>query len=345
MTDVFVHLSGQDDNLGDSILRKALLGALRTPGIRAHVRLSMQTSDYVAGLGLDDADALYSDRSHWLAAARGATRPVFVLNAGEINLTRGTTYPNALTVSEARNVVGRRGILIGAGMGVRSPDEALGAKFDPLIRNATVLSWRDHASRDAAGTGIVRPDWAFALGSDTAHWRERSARPWLAVTLRFDRPEPDGQWLRAVRSLASRTGTSVVTVAQVARDAPRAVRLAEALDGRYLMAESTRHDIVERHVRSTYAKSVAVVSDRAHALVVGATEGAYPVGSAADAGKIARILGAAGLGTWTGTHEGLSGRVDNLPSTESGLAPAVDESRAQLAELTGRIQAAIAPGE
>jgi len=336
-----VHPSGQDDNLGDSALRRGLLAALRSPQATLHVLLSAQSSDYVSGLGLRGSDVIHERREDWLGVAQRARRPVFVLNAGEITLTRGQRYPNAATSTTIRNAVGTRGVSLAVGMGIKDPAAASAAVFDRVLHRSALVSWRDHASSEVAGVGAVAPDWAFALGPPTAAWTPVGARPFLAVTLRFDRPLPGERWMDAVRVLADRTATSVVTVAQVARDAPRAVRLAEALGGTFMVAPSTRHDVMERHVRSVYARSVAIVSDRAHALVFGATEGAYPLGSAEDPRKITRILGAAGLEDLSGPHDLLVERGDHLAAAHDRLAGAIGLARTEIRILTGGIRSVI----
>lgn len=338
MTDVFVSLSGQDDNLGDSALRAGLLRGLRLPDATVHVVLDGQSSDYVAGLALHATDRVYRDRGAWFGLAARSARPVYVLNAGEINPQPRRRFPRPEHVSEMRTVLGRGGIIIAAGLGLRDPAVSSHAVFDDVLRRAHVLAWRDHGSRDAVGIGDVAPDWAFALGSATSDWPAASSRPWITVTLRFDRPWPDDAWLREVRAFARRADCSLVTVAQVARDAPRAVALADALDGDYLVAPSTSHDALDRHVRDTFARSFAVISDRAHALIIGATEGAWPVGSAAQPQKIARILDAAQIGRLTGDHDGLASRLDGLGASTVDLAGAIDAARSSIGGLGGRIR-------
>jgi hypothetical protein len=238
-------------------------------------------------------------------------------------------------------VIDRGGVVIAAGVGLKDPALAATVQFDRALREASVMSWRDHASRDAAGFGDVAPDWAFTLGSESSTWSGREARRFVAVTLRFDRPWPEERWFNAVRALASRHDATIVTVAQVARDAPLAVRLAEALGGIYLVARSTCHDDLDTHVRSVYAQSLAVVSDRAHALIMGATEGAYPLGTAADPQKIKRLLDTAGVGALTGHHDGFAERAAGVEAQLPGLPAAIGQARGQLSDLTARIQAVL----
>ncbi|MEV7608315.1 polysaccharide pyruvyl transferase family protein [Microbacterium sp. NPDC089320] len=338
MRDAFVQPSGQDDNLGDSALRAGLLRALTHAGARVHVHLLGQTSDYVSGLPHLSNGALYTDRKGWLLSAESVPRPVYVVNAGEISPHADQPYPQPDRAREMERVVRRGGLVIAAGLGLKDLETAATVRFDSVLREAALVSWRDSGSRDAAGFGRVAPDWAFAEGSSTSAWRTEGDRPYTAVTLRFDRPWPDDSWISAVRGFAKRTGTTIATVAQVARDAPRAVQLAEVLNGHYLGAPSTRHDDLDRHVRGVYARSLAVVSDRAHALIMGATEGAYPLGTASDPQKIERILAVAGLGALTGHHDSIAGRADRVDSERTGLEAAVQASRAAIQSLTTRIR-------
>ncbi|MFT4228879.1 MAG: hypothetical protein QM602_01155 [Microbacterium sp.] len=337
---VFAHLSGQDDNLGDSVLRVAFLDALRGPGRHVHVFTGAQTSDY-GSVFPDGPDLTYhSERSLWLEAQDASTRPVHAFNAGEINPRPGV-FPVPRRAAECARVLASGGALIVAGIGIKDVTALEDVTFDAAFHQASVMSWRDRGSRDAAGFGECAPDWAYSLGTAAAQWASPSERLLLAVTLRFDRPWPGQAWVAAVRALAAATATRIVTVAQVARDAPRAVRLAEELGGEYLMAPSMRHDVLDAHVRDVYARSLAVVSDRAHGLIIGATEGAYPIGSAGDPQKISRLLDAAGLGALVGRYDELGELAARLETHLPGLAGSIDAARADVAALTTRIRVAM----
>lgn len=338
--DIFVELGGQDDNLGDSALRAGYLEAARGEGRRFHLFLGQQSADYVSGLPLAPTDQVYVERAAWIAASQAARRPVHLFNAGEI-VTRSGCYPLPGRSAELRQVVHAGGALIVAGVGLRDPEAAISLEFHPVFSGAALVSWRDTPSCDAAGFGEVAPDWAFALGSPTSDWTGSPSRPLLAVTLRFDRAWPEPSWLEAVRAFAANTSTRIVTVAQVARDAPRAVRLAEALGGEYLVAPSTSHRDLGAHVRSVYGQSLAVITDRAHGLVIGATEGAYPIGSASHPEKLSRTLAVVGLEGLVGSQAQLGEVAALLESRMPGLAPAVDAARTALDQLRLRIQTVI----
>lgn len=337
---VFAELPGQDDNLGDSALRVAYLDALRGPGRHVHLYLLTPTTDYTAAFDVAPDITVYEQRAPWARVQKESTRPVHAFNAGEINPRPGV-FPGPRRAAECARVLESGGALIVAGIGIKSVEHASDVTFDPVLRDASVMSWRDQGSRDAAGFGDFAPDWAYSLGTPITDWAPSTARPYLAVTLRFDRPWPGDEWVTAMRAFAIDSGTRIVTVAQVARDAPRAVRLAEVLGGEYLVPPSMSHDDLDAHVRAVYRQSLAVVSDRAHGLIIGATEGAYPIGSGSDPQKIVRLLAAVGLG-------GLVGRYDELPEFAarfdahvSGLAPAIHSARADIADLTSQIRAAM----
>jgi hypothetical protein len=338
--DIFAHWAGQDDNLGDSALRAAYMSAVKSPSARLHVFLGEPTADYVSGLPLTVEDQVYQKRSRWVAKQDSLRNPVRVLNAGEINPSRGV-FPSTQESLEIRRLLNAGGVLIAAGIGLKDPQAARTIQFDQVLRDASIMSWRDEPSRDAAGFGEVVPDWAFALGSPTDDWARPASRPLLSVTMRFDRAWPDQPWFDAVRRLAAHTSTRIVTVAQVARDAPRAVRLAEALDGEYLVAPSTRHADLAEHVRGIFRQSIAVVSDRAHGLIIGATEGAYPVGSGEDPQKICRLLMTAGVGSLVGRYDELPGFVARFADELPGLAAAIDSARDAVSDITRRIRATL----
>lgn len=337
---VYVHLGGQDDNLGDSALRAAYFLAAQGEGRRFHVHLGTPTSDYVSGVPLAPKHIVYAGRAEWAAASRQSPRPVVMFNAGEINPSPGV-FPDRQTAIQLRDAMDRGGAVIVAGIGMKDPASAERVRFHSVLQDAAVVSWRDEPSRDAAGFGDVAPDWAYSLGTATSDWAPTGSRPLLAITLRFDRAWPEPAWFEAVRSLAARTSTRIVTLAQVARDAPRAVRLAAELGGEYLVPPSMSHADLDAYSRAIYGQSLAVISDRAHGLIIGATEGSFPIGSAADPQKIARLLAAAGLGDLTGRYDELADFAERLEARLSALAPSIETARSDLVELRARIQTAM----
>ncbi len=305
-----------------------------------HVYLGEATGDFTASFAPASDVTIHSSRADWAEAEAVAARPVHAFNAGEINPRTGH-FPVPRRAAECARVLDAGGALIFAGIGIKNVDRLQGVTFDPVMRAASVMSWRDRGSRDGAGFGDFAPDWAYSEGAPVGEWAAVDERPFIAVTMRFDRAWPGDEWLADVRAFAAATQTRIVTVAQVARDAPRAVRLAEALGGEYVMPSSMRHDVLDEYVRAVYRQSLAVVSDRAHGLIIGATEGAYPIGSGSDPHKISRLLAAVGLGDLVGGYEQFGDFAARFESRLPSLAPAITAARAEIAALTGRIHAAM----
>lgn len=338
--EVFVDLTGQDDNLGDSALRTAYLRALRREDRRFHIFFDSPTADYLSGFELRETDCIYTERGKWVRTSVSTPRAIHLFNAGEID-PQGGKYPNPQRTAELRYGVCAGGTLIVAGIGFKDPQAAQGTQFPRVFREAPVVSWRDQGSREAAGFGDVAPDWAFSLGTETTEWKPTGSRPLLAVTMRFDRPWPEDSWFGAVAGLAAETSAQIVTLAQVARDAPKAVRLAEALGGRYLVPPSMSHAVLDAYAREIFRQSIAVISDRAHGLIIGATEGAYPIGSAANPQKITRILAAAGLGDLVGRYDQLGDFSSSVAERARQLPHAVERARKTVAQLQKRIDTVI----
>lgn len=338
---VFAHLSGQDDNLGDSALRLAYLEALRGPKRHVHIYLGEASSDFTAGFAPASDITLYDTRTEWSDAEAAVARPVHAFNAGEINPRAAGVFPVPRRAAECARVLDAGGALIFAGIGIKNVETLHDVVFDSVMREASVMSWRDEGSREGAGFGDFAPDWAYSEGASVEDWAPASARRFIAVTLRFDRAWPGEAWLAAVRAFAAATQTQIVTVAQVARDAPRAVRLARALGGEYVTPTSMRHDALDDYVRAVYRQSLAVISDRAHGLIIGATEGAYPIGSGSDPHKISRLLAAVGLGDLVGRYDQLTEFAARFEEQLPVLAPAIVSARADIVKLTSRIHDAM----
>ncbi|PPF69414.1 hypothetical protein C5C18_04455 [Rathayibacter tritici] len=296
-TRIFVNPSGQKENLGDSVLRRAYLDALRDRG-QLHVYAGTHSA-YISGLGLVAEDIVYHSRSSWLRAALAAgprdSRMGFALNAGEWVLDRrfliNSTWQTAL-LTRSRLGGGRP---VALGIALRRDQGALARRwFRRMLALTGTTSWRDPDSRDDLGVGTLAPDWAFALGSAAERFLPADRRRTIAVTLRGDRPAPGPIWLGTVRALARSLDATVVVVNQMQEDEQRCAELARDLDGTVLDWDaSVSHADHEERVRALYRDCAAVVSDRIHALILGMTEGAVPLGfTTGDPEKVRRTFAA-----------------------------------------------------
>ena len=196
---VFVDARGKTDNLGDSVLRRAWLDALRPLG-----DLNVLVGDdaqYTSGLGLADSDTADEQWGQWFRRAlRTGTREriVFALNAGEFSVHRQFAKRLAWQTALAAVARTRGGTVLLAGVGFRGDSTLLARGLRPVTALAGIVSWRDDWTRSLLGTGEVNPDWAIALGQPAQ--RADLGTRWTAGDRRVVARRPP----RAERRLADR---------------------------------------------------------------------------------------------------------------------------------------------
>lgn len=340
---VFAWLLGQDDNVGDTVLRREYANVLRSRG-KIIASVGPASDGYIRGLGLQAGEMAVRPFPRWLvmlavAAVRGRT--TLAINAGEFSLTR----PYAVRSFAMLPVIGllrlRGGKVVWLGSGI--PNAGVGA-YRPIFRllahSTNLLKWRSSGSSELMIDAPWMPDWAFAVEPRPESGVARST---LGVSLRFDRPYPSEEWLGAVRDVARRLDLEVVAVAQVERDSPYAERLAHDLGGRAVVFTEGSHAEQEAKVRAEYSAMSMMLSDRLHGLIMAATEGAIPLGwclTASD--KIARHLDPAGLGFSSvpkGSEVQAIDRLDADQVSELQMATndAVERARKELRVVAGEV--------
>lgn len=295
---IFVIAGGQDDNIGDVVLRRRMLAALNDR-VPRHIFVHRASAGFREGLGLKPDDRIYDEYRTWLLACTWAALTSKVLiahNAGEVVGNRDIARRELSLLPASLLARLRGGDVVRIGSGIR---DATG-RWMPVIRFLgrldTTTLWRDEASRAFFGRGDVAPDWAFDDRLPHALSGQTVPRRYLAVSMRSDRPAPTAAWFDAVRSVAATRGLEIVVVSQVRRDNALGSELADRLGARQVRWEDASHLEQERTVREVYRQSALVVSDRLHALVIGLVEGAVPVGAIAwEDVKLARHFGAAGI--------------------------------------------------
>lgn len=287
---VFVNPSGQRDNLGDSVLRRPYLQALRTVG-PLHVYVGNHR-DYISGLGLEPADVAYVRKAEWLLACLRTAlkrRGHYALNAGEIVLNARylLTALWQIPLLALTRAGGGRGIAWGIAKRAR-PNSARIA-LNASLALCTDVTWRDADSATTAKSRVM-PDWAFSLQSTVE--REPKQAKFVALSFRGDRPELPTPAVEAIASFASARGLALIVVTQVRRDRAYARSLADVLRAEFVdWPDSVSHLDHEAVIRSVYSDSDCVISDRIHALIIGATEGAAPLGlSSTSDEKLRRTL-------------------------------------------------------
>ncbi|WP_197462546.1 polysaccharide pyruvyl transferase family protein [Microbacterium sp. T32] len=346
--EVFVAAHGQDDNVGDPALRRAMLEGLAPSSVR-HVLVGAASDAYVNALGLRDTDILYRSRREWQATAfRRAVRgrAAFVSNAGEIQLNRRRRRINRVDRVLIALIRLTGGVAISTGLGVRQPNGKHSPMLTSLIRACQIATWRDEPSRAYARAGVVRPDWAFALGSATSELSNED-RPYLLVSMRGDTSSPASAWTDAVTAIARELGLQVRVVSQVERDEDRGEELARRLDAELHPWQGGDHFTAETDLRGRYRQARMVVSDRLHVLIFAATEGAVPLylPNVASA-KIPRTMAVVDLDGFQADATDVESAVAtavSLSSRQKDVLERVDAARAELAELSRSMNALLDP--
>jgi hypothetical protein len=295
---IFVWATGQDDNIGDVVLRRAEFDFLRELG-SLHLFLGPASPRFVEALRLGPWDQTYTEHEAWWSAYREQSRShrtLLVDKPGELQMNLSTLRRRATMIPTSRAARRKGGRLAHFGVGIRTWDARLGAPFRLAYRTADLLYWRDTASLERFRYGALMPDWAFAE-APLRNVDIGSERPSLVVSLRSDRPKPSPAWLSTVRQFADEQDLELAVVTQVGRDSARSVWLAEALHARRIDWLDTRsHANQERVLREAYQRARIVLSDRLHVLIIGAIEGASPLCVTEwHEGKVGRHFEAIGL--------------------------------------------------
>ncbi|QBJ95983.1 polysaccharide pyruvyl transferase family protein [Rhodococcus sp. ABRD24] len=320
--EIYIWATGQSDNVGDSVLRRVYIDALRPFGIVA-VWVGKSGAGYTAGLRLQDCDQLYESFFRWMfgiyrSMLRG--KPTLAINAGEFTLTRRYFLWGLFLFPTAALIRLRGGNVLWLGAAIPERRRLLGLPYRLIARVSHILRWREPESSSMLCEAPMMPDWAFASAtedSSIAQVESTVQREFIAVSVRFDRSFPSNNWIEAVQSLAVRHNKSIVLVPQVQRDHIPARRIAEILGAQVIEWRNDNHADQEAIVRSWYRRSDMVISDRLHALIIGMTEGAVPLGwTEVASGKILRHFSGLNM-PWVGS----SG--DKAADQLQGLSPAL----------------------
>ncbi|HEX2528070.1 MAG TPA: hypothetical protein VHL31_17430 [Geminicoccus sp.] len=280
---VYVWCMGQDDNIGDVVLRRRLLDELRPIG-PLHVFLGDAASDdFVTALRLGSGDIVIRDSKAWTPAVLHAARQGPILCVGK---------PGELPTDTARLrrslrrlllhwQVGRKGgAVVQLGIGAREQPRRLMPLFRLSFRLHHMVRWRDPRSHAQFRLGSVMPDWGFDDFGPTSTplpGDGRGPRELVVLSLRGDRPAPGQAWLEGVRAFCRRSALRPIVVTQVRRDADQSRHLARRLDAELVDWGAEPHAQQEQRLRRTYARAALAVSDRLHVLIVAFTEGAVPL--------------------------------------------------------------------
>ena len=278
---VYVRCEGQNDNIGDVVLRRRMLDEFRKMGA-LRIFIGKSTSDFVEGLQLGADDAVFADHDEWRSSLRqsASSRPTAYLdNAGELQVNWRVALSGLRLLPLMRRVRIKGGHVFRLGVGARSRPGIYGPLFRLAAWYHQMIYWRDPMSRESFGFGSVMPDWGFAdrgPGGPLMDTGPEPERTLLAVALRSDRPYPGDAWFKGLRRYCLQTGLNPVVVTQVKRDRERGKQLAKGLGAAFV--DWTDESLVaqELKMRDIYRHCAMAVSDRLHVLIVAMTEGAVP---------------------------------------------------------------------
>ena len=296
---LFVLGTGQNDNIGDVVLRREYFDRLRKVG-RLNLYMGSASGDFLDGLRLHDEDVVHTSFRQWYAAgwralARGRSA-WFVDKPGELSLDQQTFRRQVKLLPLIVGIRLRRGQVLRLGLAMRAAEPKYLVGLRRLFRLSTLVRWRDTSTASKFRFGVVQPDWAFGWNESRREALDLD-RTDIVVTFRGDRDFPSDVILDELRALAHDGSRHILVVTQVRRDAQRSNDLASRLDAELVPwpAERSLADH-EQALRAIYRRSALVVSDRLHALIVGMTEGAVPL-CITDRGepKVARHLDAVGF--------------------------------------------------
>ncbi len=345
---IFVAVTGQRDNVGDSLLRRPMLGVSHGLGPR-HVLVGEDALDYETNLGIAPADVLYSSRAKWILALLRAVavgRAHLFLNSGEIVVGPRFLLDRIMLLPLVLLIRLRRGVVVQSGIGIRNPRIRPHRVLAWILRRFTLVTWRDERSKATVRVGRVAPDWALATGTtgeliaeryNERAWRERGpageAPPRrIAIALRGDHPVPSAAWVESVRSWLRENGAEALAVCQVRRDSDRAVWLSRALECELVSwPAQVTHAQQEARVREVYKECTWVASDRLHVMLAAYTEGCIPLDLVPDnGGKIRRTMLAFGADVATATPHSLAA----LEEDQQRLLAVIGTARESLQQFT-----------
>jgi hypothetical protein len=341
---------GQYDNVGDTVLRRGFLDHLRTIA-PLRVYIGDKTDDYVSGLGLQPDDIAVRNAKEWRSEVSKEllSGGFYAFDTGETEVERAFAkrYLKLAPLLAVNRLRGGTAVQLGVGVRASTPWRR---PIGTVLRMCDMVSWRDEKSRDLMGFGSVTPDWAFALGSPDELLRDADRpRPYLAIAFRqglshMARDKPSDEWVASVRRLADRLDLEPIVVAQIERDGPLAAELAERLGCEALPWLDDNHARQEERLRAVYRDSALVLSDRLHAVVIAATEGAVPIAlNTGPMDKVTRTLEGAGIRN-TSVRRDLSDEaafeatIDDALARRPEIIEAVITARSDLGRLTDRLR-------
>lgn len=331
--------TGQDDNIGDSILRRGYRRSLSELG-PVTTWVGNASSSYVSGLGSTDSTCEFlSSFRHWYGCALRSSlkrKTVIAVNAGELSVSgkgavRMISLLPLLLVSRLR---GGGGLWLGASIPNHRPEVRFAYAW--VAGLCKEVRWRESESQTTGRRTGLMPDWGFGLGSSHHDLSIGPPRRKMGIVLRGDRTPPDDAWLNWLANTCKGLGIEPHIVVQVERDSELGHALATSLSAQITPWLGEGHAQQEAAVREVYRQCEIVVGDRLHGLIVAATEGAIPLAWTQGAGPKARKHFEVVEMEWVGQYSGVIATdypeldTETVSKLRSRLMKTLEASRTEL---------------
>lgn len=274
---VFVSLVAQSENLGDLVIRRnAVKGVF--PNHKVVALTTGMPESYLQAYELEEGSLCIESpiRFQWMlmtASLRGKAH--LLIAPGPVVLSNKPQRLFKALVVLADSVLVRLGGGLVASVGRSYRGKAWAAQFIERLQRRTASRYfvRDHESKSVVGQRAeVRPDMAF-WGKRTGN---NEARNLIAVCLRDAKSDLVRQ-LGELKVVAEKYGLDLVFVTQVKFDDALHKELADRLGVAYIAWGDQPHSEQLQNIADVYSRSVAVVSNRLHALIFGLQFGAAAV--------------------------------------------------------------------
>jgi len=296
----YMWLLGQDDNLGDIVLRRRLLQHVVGDG-RPAVYFGSSSQDYIRATTHGHDVEIFDSSSKWyfsllLSAVRGRAHLYFP--PGEVREIKSVGVWNLLMLPVLILVRATGGKVHNLGSGLYSEETIWIVPIRMLSRLAEKVVVRDSQTQRRLGHGNVMPDLAFdEYGIESGRGPEQAPRDVLALSFRGKNFHLNESARIALKEVALQLRLQLIVVVQVRSDHAAMEQFASEIGANFLGWSSDTSAVEqEKKVRQVYSEAVIVMSDRIHSLIIGATEGALPIGFMQHADdKVGRHLEAAGL--------------------------------------------------
>jgi len=345
---VFFWCRGQDDNIGDVLLRRRMLRELRLIG-EVHVLIGGASDGFIESMGFTPSEVLYKSSRRWLTELYRAVvfeKITLAFNPGEVRVGPKAALAHGVLVPA--QILGklRGSTSVRAGIAVRGSHRLWGVPLRWSDELSEVVVRRNiEESQTSFASLEYGPDWAFDEGGCSPSGD--GGRDSVLLTFRGDRAPLPEETISALRAVAERERLKLLVFTQVRRDNARGEELARRLGCSFeAWPEDVTHIEQEARVRSLMTSARAVVSDRIHALIMGTTEGALPIGLIpSDDPKVDSHFAAAGIHNITAHCDGMGqvavqDFVGGVLQRSGELCNAFGRSRDEVVRMGAKVRAA-----